>query len=166
MNITHFCKGGLICYIKYFGCRFHQQDGTNYFCPSSLLIQGRWLQKQIKQMSGMEAANGQILSMKQHGFFRILGLRHMMTSSISLLWPWCVLKFVLMLFSVFPSLPMVLLNQDVDFCQTKHWMNLLICEVYVFPHIRAKNRGLQGQVFLGRLMSILPNLQKLWNLLQ
>uniref|UniRef100_A0A0A9F2X0 Uncharacterized protein n=1 Tax=Arundo donax TaxID=35708 RepID=A0A0A9F2X0_ARUDO len=36
----------------------------------------------------MEAANGQIQSTKQHDFFRIRGLRHMMTSSISLLWPW------------------------------------------------------------------------------
>lgn len=80
----------LICYINNFGCRFRQQDGTNYFCPSSLLIRERWLQRQIKQMSGMGVANGQILSMKQHGFFRILALKHMMTSSISLLWPWYV----------------------------------------------------------------------------
>lgn len=118
-------------------------------------------------MWGMEAANGQILFMKQPDFFRILGLRHMMTSSTSLLWPWCVVQIGF-------AYPTSSSAMDLHTCYVKVliswplkcWMNLLTSDACSFSPCSWKIRGLLDLVFLGRSMLILPNSQKQWSLFQ
>jgi hypothetical protein len=46
---------------------------------------------------------------------------------------------------------MVLLNQDVDFCQTKHWMNLLISDVYCLSSYSWKKQGTSRSSILGEV---------------
>jgi hypothetical protein len=117
-------------------------------------------------MWGMEAANGQILFMKQRDCFRILGPRHMMTSYTSLLWPWCVVGFPYPIFSLAMDIRTCYVIKVLTSWPLKCWMNLLTSDVCSFSLLFLKPRGLLDLVFLEKLMLILPNLQKHWSQFQ
>lgn len=47
------------------------------------------------------------------------------------------------------SFPIFMLNQDVDFCQNKHWKNLLITNVRCLSPFSWKNQGTSRSSILG-----------------
>jgi len=107
LGILYSCNMGKIMFILFDGfiswsfcmnwertffscCRFRNLDGINCLYLSSLLKQGKQLQKLPRQMWGMGIADGQIPSMKPQDFFRTYEVESMMRSYISLWWQWYI----------------------------------------------------------------------------